>query len=165
MSNKKMGWQILWVIVPVTVFAFLSYHMITWVRQNPTSPDEFKAQRLEEKRAYELEQENWKSAQLQKAQLKEKPTVEVVADTGVPGRYVTKEGYFACLTKADFDKINDFVDVQDMAAATLMVESQRCLVLKGGVEVQRMDSTWTGAVEIRPIGAIGTVWTYIEAIK
>lgn len=101
MNNKKMGWGVLWAIVPAVLFALFSYYTITWVRDNPTSPEEREVRQTEEKRAYDLEHERWKSTQLQKVDLDKTADVEVIAASTV----ADKE-----LAESDQDKRKALID-------------------------------------------------------
>lgn len=80
-------------------------------------------------------------------------------------RYLTVENRLACLTKSDYDKINSYLAADDRDAANLLVKSGRCLVMKGGVEVQLMDAGILGPSQIRVIGTETTVWTASSSIK
>lgn len=77
--------------------------------------------------------------------------------------YVTVDGFPACKQKSDLDKLKKYAEAQDRAAFDGMIDGVRCIVLKGGIEVQRMNVTW-GGTEIRPLGVEDTVWTLTDGI-
>lgn len=82
--------------------------------------------------------------------------------------YKTVENYFACSSKSDMIKISNYSRVSDEQAARSLVENGRCIILKGGVDVQVMSSyTEEGMeyVEIRPFGTEITVWTFRKGIE
>ena len=85
------------------------------------------------------------------------PSSSVLAQAS---KYTTVEGGFACSYLSDFDKLVSYKAVNDKEAAMLLIKNGRCLVLKGGVEVQIMDKNETGrVVKIRVIGTEVNVLT------
>lgn len=79
--------------------------------------------------------------------------------------FITKDNCVVCVLKSDVEKLTSYASVGDSTAFQSMVDGVRCTILKPGVEVQRMDVTLGGLVEIRPMGTTVTVWTVRDNIQ
>ena len=77
----------------------------------------------------------------------------------------TEDGYLAAITEEYFDKIVDLVAAKDYEAIQVLVDAGVVIWLKAGLQVQIVDSTWTGAIKIRLKGTVTEVWTFREAVK
>ncbi len=80
--------------------------------------------------------------------------------------YVTVKGYWASTSKAKLEKLIDLLASGDYDAADLYTKlNPDVFMLKGGLKVHLVDSTWLGSlVKIRPHGQLIEVWTVKEAI-
>ena len=77
--------------------------------------------------------------------------------------YITKGKYLAAWTKEDFDLL--VKRTEDVEAVKKMATQGKVFAVKKGVVVYLEDSTWTGAVKLRPKGETYTFWTFMEEIK
>jgi hypothetical protein len=80
----------------------------------------------------------------------------------------TKEGYPACVSIADFEKVSLFFGQGDTAAVDKMINEGRCFLLKGGVEVYAWNPLYTlhpNWAKIRKRGETESIWTFWEAIE
>ena len=77
----------------------------------------------------------------------------------------TVDGYLAAITEEYFDKVVDLVAAKDYEAIQVLVDAGVVIWLKAGLQVQIVDSNWTGAIKIRLKGTVIEVWTFREAVK
>ena len=77
----------------------------------------------------------------------------------------TKDGYLAAVNKEYFDKMTALVAVKDYQAVQVLLDAGVVIWLKAGMEVQIVETTWTGAIKIRLKGTVFEVWTYMEAVE
>ena len=80
--------------------------------------------------------------------------------------YVTVKGYWASTSKAKIEKLIDLLASGDYDAADLYTKlNPDVFMLKAGLKVHLVDSTWLGSlVKIRPNGQLIEIWTVKEAI-
>ena len=78
--------------------------------------------------------------------------------------HVTKKGYLAAESKELLKKGLDIYFSGDHAAFNrLLRENQYIFIMKAGVRVHIVESTWT-LIRIRPVGETWSVWTMIEGV-
>jgi hypothetical protein len=81
-------------------------------------------------------------------------------------RYTTVSGYIASESEEMLDTAISYLAANDKEAFNKLVDSGSVIGLKGGLEVQIMETkTSKGKVKIRPIGETIEVWTVSEAVK
>jgi hypothetical protein len=78
--------------------------------------------------------------------------------------HFTNEGFIACYTEAQLDKVISFALDKDHTALAGMIMSEQCVFLKPNIPVYVMESGWT-VVKIRIKGSTEGVWTVREAIR
>ncbi len=78
--------------------------------------------------------------------------------------YVKGDGYYACSTEEQLDKLLSFAR-SDQVAFEKMIKGGDCFLLKKDVTVFIEQNTWTGKVKVRQEGSTESVWTVREAIK
>jgi hypothetical protein len=83
----------------------------------------------------------------------------------IGGRGITRGGFPACTTEAEFDQLSAMIDSRDAKAAAKYVEETagRCILLKAGIPVVVQDYVRLGVVRLRPVGETVTMVTNIEA--
>jgi hypothetical protein len=74
----------------------------------------------------------------------------------------TVGGHFACTTEDYFDDILQFAIAKDYASAEAYQSQGKCVVLKAGLRVTVMDTTWTGKLQFVYQGL--KMWTVMEAV-
>lgn len=85
---------------------------------------------------------------------------------GVKADCVTKNGYFAAVSKEIFEQATNYLVRNDMVALGKLQDAGVVIMLKEGIPVYVEDSKFfSGIVEIRPAGFTQTLWTAIEAIE
>ncbi len=74
----------------------------------------------------------------------------------------TKDGYIACRTEEHLNDIMSFVAAKDTASVEAYRSSNKCIILKGGLKVTVLDTTWTGKLQFAFQGL--KMWTVMEAV-
>jgi len=77
----------------------------------------------------------------------------------------TNSDYVAAFSEKDLDRAISYVSDGDKAAFNQIIESGRVFLLKAGMKVYVVDSTWTGKVKIRLQGKTIEIWTVKEALR
>ena len=75
----------------------------------------------------------------------------------------TNDGYFACQTEEWFDDLMSFVTAKDMDSIEAYRSANKCIILKSGLRVTILDTTWTGKIQFAFKGI--KMWTVSEAIN
>ncbi len=84
---------------------------------------------------------------------------------GSKAQCVTKDvNMLFCISESYLDKSISYMINSDLDAVQSLIDVGACSFIAPYVAVYVESSSWTGTVEIRPKGAISTVWTVREAI-
>jgi hypothetical protein len=79
---------------------------------------------------------------------------------------VTKPGYFAAVTKQDFEKAVEYFVQKDEDALNKLMKTKMVFPLKGGIKVYVVKGgVFSGKIKIRPAGSTVEIWTFREAIS
>ena len=81
-----------------------------------------------------------------------------------PQIYHTKGGYYVAISKEVFRKAQNYKTAKDLGALNELLETGKIFYFRPGIEVYRLDVTFTGVVKIRAKGTTVELWTYREEI-
>ena len=81
-----------------------------------------------------------------------------------PTIYHAKGIHYVSRSKADMQKAIEYETHKDPAVIAVLFREGKLFHLRPGIEVYRLDITFTGLVKIRPKGSTEELWTYREEI-
>ena len=81
-----------------------------------------------------------------------------------PTIYHAKGAYYVAISKEIFRQAQSYKIAKDLVALNELLETGKIFYFRPGIEVYRLDVTFSGLVKIRAKGTTVELWTYREEI-